>query len=86
MHALGPASKALLERINMESDVVHTEAVIAWAKHKTRIKRNEYWWFRRIVALAIEGYIDAGVNRNGDIVYVYFQRNKEACAQVTEFE
>ena len=75
---LGAASLALLERINMESGVVHTEAVISWAKEKTRIKQNEYWWFRRIVALAIEGHIEQGVERTLDIVYIFFQRKTGA--------
>ena len=73
---LGPASLALLERINKESEVVDTLAVIAWAKEKTGIKRNEYWWFRRIVALYVEGHIEAGVERTLDITYVYFQRKE----------
>ncbi len=73
---LGPASLALLERINKESEVVDTLAVIAWAKEKTGIKRNEYWWFRRIVALYVEGYIKSGVERTLDIVFVYFQRKE----------
>ncbi len=73
---LGPASKALLERINMESEVVHILGVIAWAKKKTGLKHNEYWWFRRIVALAIEGHIESGVDRTLDIVHVYFQRKE----------
>lgn len=76
---LGRASKALLERINMESEVVNTLEVIAWAKKKTGLKNNEYWWFKRIVALAIEGHIESGVDRTLDIVHVYFQR-KEAGA------
>ncbi len=73
---LGPASHALLERINKESGVVHILEVIAWAKKKTGLKQNEYWWFRRIVALAIEGRIDHGVDRTLDIVHVYFQRKE----------
>ena len=73
---LGPASLALLERINKESEVVDTLAVIAWAKHKTGIKQNEYWWFRRIVALAAEERIKFGVERTLDITYVYFQRKE----------
>lgn len=73
---LGPASQALLERINMESGVVHTQGVIAWAQKRTGIKENEYWWFRRIVALAIEGHIEQGVDRTRDIVYVFFQRKE----------
>ena len=74
---LGPASEALLERINMTSGSIHIEATIEWAKKKTRIKKNEYWWYRRLVALYVEGRIDAGINRTGDIVYVSFQRKKE---------
>ncbi len=73
---LGPASKALLERINMESEVVHILGVIAWAKKKTGLRKNEYWWFRRIVALAAEGRIKFGVERTLDVVYVYFQRKE----------
>ncbi len=73
---LGPASKALLERINMESGVVHTDTVIAWARKKTGIKKKEGWWFTRVVALAVEGHIEAGVDRTLDIVHVYFQRKE----------
>ena len=76
MKELGPASHALLERINKESGVVHILEVIAWAKKKTGLKQNEYWWFRRIAALAIEGRIEHGVDRTLDIVHVYFQRKE----------
>ncbi len=73
---LGPASKALLDRINLEPGVVHTLEVIAWAKKRTGLRKNEYWWFRRIVALAIEGHIEQGVDRTLDIVHIYFQRKE----------
>ena len=77
MSELGPASKALLDRITESFGYGELGALIYWAKTKTGYHHSEAWWYRRIVALALEGYIEAKVYRNGDDVALRFRRRQE---------
>lgn len=74
---LGPASKALLERINMSFGYAELGNLISWSKTKTGLGHGSNWWYRRLVALAIEGHIDAKVYRTGDDIAILFKK-KEA--------
>ncbi|GAH81003.1 unnamed protein product [marine sediment metagenome] len=74
---LGPASKALLERVNMSYSYVELGTLISWAKTKTGLGHGRIWWYRRLVALALQGYIDAKVHRDGDQIAILFKK-KEA--------
>lgn len=78
MSELGPASKALLDRINQSTWYVELGTLVYWAKRKTGHDHGTYWWYRRIVALALEGRIEAKVYRDGDQVAIKFRRKKEA--------
>ena len=77
MSELGPASKALLDRINQSFGYVELGTLISWARAKLG-RHSDRWWYARIVALALEGYIEAKVYRNGDDVALRFRRKKEA--------
>lgn len=74
---LGPASKALLERIKLSFGYVELGNLVSWARAKTGLRHGSNWWYRRIVALALEGHIDAKVYRTGDKIAILF-RKKEA--------
>ncbi len=74
---LGPASKALLDRVNMSFGYVDLGTLVSWARAKTALGHGRIWWYRRIVALALEGYIDAKVHRDGDQIAIRFKK-KEA--------
>uniref|UniRef100_A0A6M3X762 Uncharacterized protein n=1 Tax=viral metagenome TaxID=1070528 RepID=A0A6M3X762_9ZZZZ len=78
MSELGPASKALLEHINRSFGYVELGYLISWAKAKTGLRHGPIWWQRRLVALALEGYIDAKVYRTGDRLAILFRRKEEA--------
>jgi len=74
---LGPASKALLERVNMSYSYVELGTLVSWARAKTGLGHGSNWWYRRLVALALEGHIDATVYRTGDQIAILFKK-KEA--------
>ena len=74
---LGPASKALLERVNMSFGNVELGTLISWARAKTGLGHSSNWWYRRIVALALERRIDARVYRTGDKIALLFRKKKE---------
>lgn len=78
MSDLGPASKALLERVNTSFGFVELGTLISWARAKTGLGHSNNWWYRRLVALALEGRIDYRVYRTGDKVAILFRKKKEA--------
>lgn len=72
---LGPASKALLDFVNSSfGGFVDLGTIISYAQHRSGISHSKDWWYRRLVALAIEGYIDVKVYRTGDDVALLFRR------------
>lgn len=75
---LGPASKALLDRVNLYPTYVDLGTVISYARAKTAFGHGNNWWYRRLVALALEGYIEAKVHRTGDDIAIKFRRKQEA--------
>jgi len=74
---LGPASKALLERVNMSFSTVEIGTLVSWARAKTGLGHSSYWWYRRLMALALEGRIEAKVYRTGDKVAIMFRKKQE---------
>jgi hypothetical protein len=77
MSELGPASKALLDRINQSFGYVELGTLISWATAKLGYGHSDRWWYARIVSLALEGRIEAKVYRNGDDIAIKFRRKKE---------
>jgi len=75
---LGPASQALLDRVNLVFGYVEIGTLISWARAKTGLGHSPDWWYRRIVALALEGRIEARVFRTGDKLALKFRRLLEA--------
>jgi len=75
---LGPGSKALLDRVNLSFGYVALGDLVSWARAKTGLGHGSNWWYRRLVALALEGHIDAKVYRTGDQIAILFRRKKEA--------
>jgi len=74
---LGPASKALLERVNLSFGYIELGTLISWARVKTGLGHGNDWWYRRLIALALEGHIDAKIYRTGDKIAILFKK-KEA--------
>lgn len=75
---LGPASLALLDRVNTAFGYVEIGTLISWARAKTGLGHSPDWWYRRIVALALEGRIEAKVHRTGDKLAIKFRRLQES--------
>lgn len=80
MSELGPASKALLDRVNLSFGYVELGTLVSWARAKMGHNHSAYWWYRRLVALALEGHIDAKVYRTGDDIAIKFRKKKESVA------
>jgi len=74
---LGPASQALLDRMNLAFGYVEIGTLISWAKAKAGLGHSTDWWYRRLVALALEGRIEAKVHRTGDKLAIKFRRLQE---------
>lgn len=74
---LGPASKALLERINTSFGYVMIGSLISWTREKTGLGHTEQWWYCRLMALALEGRIEAKVYRTGDKLAIMFRKKQE---------
>lgn len=77
MKELGPGSLALLDRVNLSFGYVELGTLISWARAKTGLDHTSYWWYRRLVALALEGRIEAKVYRTGDQIAIKFRRLQE---------
>lgn len=77
MSDLGPVSQAILDYVNSASGYVELFRLInhlAWGPTATH---TESWYFRRLVALAVEGHIEIQVFRKGDNVAIKFCRFEE---------
>ncbi|GAG60577.1 unnamed protein product [marine sediment metagenome] len=77
INKLGPASKALLERVNTSFGNITLEESISWARAKTGLDHTEHWWYCRLVALALEGLIDASVCRTGDKISIQYRKKRD---------
>lgn len=77
MKELGPGSLALLDRVNLAFGYVEIGTLISWARAKTGLGHTSHWWYRRLVALALEGRIEAKVYRTGDQIAIKFRRLQE---------
>jgi len=74
---LGPVSQAILDHVNDAFGYVAIIRMIYKVSRKTGIPHTEPWYFRRLVALALEGRIEARVFRTGDDVPIKFRRIQE---------
>ena len=78
MSELGPISKALLDVVNETFGFITPQKVTLEAANKTDAWHSNEWWFRRLVALALEGRIEGHVFRKDDEVTINFRRRQEA--------
>ena len=74
---LGPASLAILEKVNSTQGTSSSQVLINWCKYKTEIGHNDNWWNKRITALAFEGFFDARVYRTGDKVAILYKKKED---------
>ncbi|MFH2110587.1 MAG: hypothetical protein ABIJ47_04930 [Candidatus Bathyarchaeota archaeon] len=77
MSELGPVSQAILDHVNKAFGYIEIFRMINRVALKTGAKHTNNWYFRRLVALTLEGLIEAKVFRTGDDVAVRFRRLQE---------
>jgi len=74
---LGPVSQAILNHVNGSFGYIEFFRMINLVALKTGAKHTTNWYFRRLVALTLEGRIEAKVYRTGDKVAIRFRRLQE---------
>ena len=74
MAELGPVSQAILDYVNGALGYIGGYIMMAQISRKTGTSHSGPWFFRRLVALALEGRIEAKVYRTGDVVAITFRR------------
>jgi len=75
---LGRVSQAILDYVNGTAGYLTLYMLIREVSLETRVRHTEGWWFRRLVALALEGRIKATVYRNHDDLNIRFRRLPDA--------
>ena len=78
MGELGPVSKAILDYVETSRGEVAIFSMINRVSRVTGTSHTSPWFFRRLVALTLEGWIDAKVHRTGDDVVIRFRSLPEA--------
>ena len=81
MSELGPVSQAILDYVNSAYGYIIFFNVIREVSRMTGTSHTDAWYFRRLVALALEGRIEGRVYRIGDKVAIKFRRLQEAEAE-----
>ena len=71
---LGPISQAILDYVNQAFGYVDFFRVVNWAERETGASHTDNWYFRRLVALALECRIEVRVYRTGDDLAFRFRR------------
>jgi len=74
MRELGPISQAILDYVNSAFGHIVFFKMIYEVARTTGASHTDNWYFRRLVALALEGRIEGRVYRTGDKVTVRFRR------------
>jgi len=74
---LDPISQAILDYIQTQPDYIKTFRMIYAVHRKLGVSHSGKWYFRRLVCLALEGRIEAQVNRAGKQLHVRFRRLQE---------
>ena len=77
MIELGPVSQAILDHIDVRKGYIVIFEMVHRVSLKTGTSHTTPWYFRRLVALSLEGRIEARVFRTGDDVAIKFRRLQE---------
>jgi len=84
---LDPISQAILDYIQTQPDYIKTFRMIYAVHRKLGVSHSGKWYFRRLVCLALEGRIEAQVNRAGEQINVRFRRLQEdALEEIPQLE
>jgi len=74
MRELGPISKAILDYVNSAFGYIVFFRMIYEVARTTGVSHTDNWYFRRLVALALEGRIEGRIYRTEDKVAIRFRR------------
>jgi len=74
MSELGPVSQAILDHVNSAFGYIVLFKMIYEVSRRTKVSHTDSWYFRRLVALALEGRIEGRVYRDGDDLFIRFRR------------
>ena len=74
MIELGPISQAILDYVNSAFGYIVFFRMIYEVARTTGVSHTDNWYFRRLVALALEGRIEGRVYRTGDKMAIRFRR------------
>ena len=74
MSELGPISEAILDYVNADFSYIVLFRMISEVARITGTSHTNQWYFRRLIALALEGRIEVMVYRTGDDVAIRFRR------------
>ena len=74
MSELGPVSQAILDHVDSAFGYIVFFKMIYEVARTTGVSHTDNWYFRRLVALALEGRIEGKVYRTGDKVAIKFRR------------
>ena len=77
MSALGPVSEAILDYVETSRGEISIWSMINRVSRVTGTSHTSPWFFRRLVALLVEGRIETKVHRTGDQVAITFRRLQE---------
>jgi len=74
MRELGPISQAILDYVNSAFGYIVFFRMIYEVARTMGVSHTDNWYFRRLVALALEGRIEGRVYRTEDKVAIRFRR------------
>ena len=74
MSELGPVSQAILDHVNSTFGFIVFFRMVYEVSRVTGTSHTDIWYFRRLVALTLEGRIEGRVYRTGDKVAIKFRR------------
>jgi len=77
INKLGRVSQAILDYVNSKPGDIQNFKMIHAVALKTGESHSLKWYFRQLVGLALEGRIEAKVNRTGDTVAITFRCLRE---------
>jgi len=77
MGELDPVSQAILDYIQNRPGYIAFFKMIREVNKKTGEIHTQKWYFRRLCALALEGYIEANVQRSRHQMPIMFRRLPE---------
>ena len=78
MSELGTVSQAILDYVDSAFGYIIFFKMIREVARTTGVSHTDNWYFRRLVALTLEGRIEGKIYRTGDNLAIKFRRLQES--------